>query len=223
MSLINEALKKAQRDRHLDSLPPMPGGGGHPRRGRGLSTQTIILIASGVAALFVLSVVGTVFLINRTPSSKTGAVKAPAKPAADATAGTPMIVVPLAKPSPVPVAATPVPTPTPTSPPVAMVPVAAPVREAPPAAPSNVVSLNLGASRSPSVSEKFDQRVQTLVDSWHVTMVRPLGDDSKLFMNGSVYRIDDVIDRTSGLRLTKVSTTTLTFTDAAGMTYVKRY
>ena len=42
-------------------------------------------------------------------------------------------------------------------------------------------------------------------------------------MNDRVYRVNDVVDRTLGVRLTKVSTDSLTFTDANGVTYVKYF
>ena len=220
MSLINEALKKAQRDRHLDSLPPMPGGGGRPRRGRGMSTQTILLIGSGVFALFVLSVVGTVLLINRQPAPKVSPLTAATKPATEVVASSsPMIVLPLAKATSSPAAVAPTPTPVAVAPAISLAPLPTPTPVA-----VVTVSANLLPARPPSSGpDKFDQRIQTMVDSWRVTAVRSQGEDSKLFMNGAVFHVGDVIERASGLRLTKVSATTLTFTDADGVTYVKRY
>jgi hypothetical protein len=38
-----------------------------------------------------------------------------------------------------------------------------------------------------------------------------------------VYRLNDVVDYTLGLRLTKVTADGLTFTDANGTTYVKNF
>ena len=221
MSLINDALKKAQRDRHLDTLPPIPGGGGrHGRRGRGMSTQTMVLIGAVGVSLFVVAVVGAVLLINREPPAapKPVAAKVAPKPASDPVASSPMIVLPVpANPTPAPVVAAPTPTPPP--PLITLPTVPVPAGEAPAPAP-----ISLAPTRPPSSgTDKFDERLQTLVDGWKVTAVRFSGNESKLFMNGSVYRVDDVIDRASRLRLTKVTTTALTFTDAEGVDYVKRY
>ena len=70
MSLINEALKKAQRVRNQEEtdLAPTPGGTVFPRvarRGQPRSAKSLILIATGAVVLFVLSVVATVYVINR--------------------------------------------------------------------------------------------------------------------------------------------------------------
>ncbi len=227
MSLINEALKKAQRDRHLESLPPIPGGGGRPgRRGRGMSTQTMVLIGAAGVSLFVVAVVGAVLLINREPPPKSAVVvvKATPKPTNEpAAANSPLIVLPVqTKPSPTPSVVAPALTATP--PPATPPPASTPARE-PPAPIAITLAPALPAPTRPpeSASDKFDERLQALVDSWKVTAVRNSGNESKLFMNGSVYRVDDVIDRSSRLRLTKVTPTALTFTDANGIDYVKRY
>ena len=42
-------------------------------------------------------------------------------------------------------------------------------------------------------------------------------------MNDRVYRVNDIVDRSLSLRLTKVEPGILTFTDANGMTYVKYF
>jgi hypothetical protein len=42
-------------------------------------------------------------------------------------------------------------------------------------------------------------------------------------MNDRVFRVNDIVERTFGLRLTKVDTNSLTFTDAGGAVYVKNF
>jgi len=42
-------------------------------------------------------------------------------------------------------------------------------------------------------------------------------------MNDRVYRVNDVVDRNSGLRLVKVEKDSLTFADVHGVTYVKYF
>jgi hypothetical protein len=76
MSLINEALKKAQRQRHEEGADPTNatpgiGGGGHvTRRGKPDGSNTVVLLGSGALVLVVLSVVFTVYLVNRPTDSK---------------------------------------------------------------------------------------------------------------------------------------------------------
>ena len=106
MSLINEALKKAQRVRTGDtvgSLASMPGGGSRvAKRSAPRTAQQLVLIAAGAIVLIVLSVVATVFLVNR-PSDPKPAVAATLKlagatPAAKTPTASPVIVVPLGAP-----------------------------------------------------------------------------------------------------------------------------
>lgn len=40
-------------------------------------------------------------------------------------------------------------------------------------------------------------------------------------MNDRVYRLNDIVERTLGVRLIKVETNSLTFSDANSVTYVK--
>ncbi|MCX6951473.1 MAG: hypothetical protein NTV51_04700, partial [Verrucomicrobia bacterium] len=104
MSLINEALKKAQRNRSADpagTLPPMPGGGRVSKRSQPRTSQQLILIAAGAIALVVLSVVATVYLVNRPPETKPAA-PAPTPSAAAPVAVTPAVSLPVIAPKPIP-------------------------------------------------------------------------------------------------------------------------
>ena len=105
MSLINEALKRAQRQRKADEAgyaPPVPGqtGGGHAvaHRGKPMGTQTLLVIVAGAAALIVLSVVATVYLLRdeatpaSTPAPTPTLAQAPVKPAPAAEAA-PQVVL----------------------------------------------------------------------------------------------------------------------------------
>ena len=42
-------------------------------------------------------------------------------------------------------------------------------------------------------------------------------------MNDRVYRVNDVVDRTLGVRLIHVATDGLTFSDAKGVSYTKNF
>ena len=71
MSLINDALKKTQRDRAVGETsvePPMPGGAPRARiakRAAPMPAQKLVLIIAGIVVLIVLSAVGTALLLNR--------------------------------------------------------------------------------------------------------------------------------------------------------------
>ena len=53
--------------------------------------------------------------------------------------------------------------------------------------------------------------------------IRSSGNESKVLMNDRVYRVNDIVDRNLGVKLTKVAPDSLTFTDANGATYVKYF
>ncbi|MBS0630838.1 MAG: hypothetical protein JSS11_02910 [Verrucomicrobia bacterium] len=113
MSLINDALKKAQRLRAEQSPdappPPVPGGTapGHriAKRGQAMPAQTLILIIGAAAVLVVLSAVITVILLNRTPepAHKPAVAAHPAAHPAATGESSPVIVAPvIAAPKPAP-------------------------------------------------------------------------------------------------------------------------
>jgi hypothetical protein len=54
-----------------------------------------------------------------------------------------------------------------------------------------------------------------------VAGVRALGEDSRVLINDRVYRVNDVIDRTLGVRLVRVEAGSLHFVDGRGITHVK--
>jgi hypothetical protein len=260
MSLINEALKKAQRERteeQADLNTLMPGGRPHAgKRPTSLSTQSMVLLGAGVVALFVVCVVATVIWINRPTPGKV----APAKPAiakAPTETGSPVaIVVPMAGRAKTadsaietaPVATAPKLTTHLTPAPVSAAPETAPpsmssARSAPVSdlATTSRVESPQSSSRdlapsfaraaepvpavaAPAVpSGKFDERIQTLVDGFRVAGIRASGSGSKVLLNEKVFKINDIVDRTNGLRLTEVANDRLTFTTADGVTYVKNF
>jgi hypothetical protein len=95
MSLINEALKKAQRQRLEEGADPTDptsgtsGGGRVVRRGKPQTSNTVVLLGSGALVLVVLSVVFTVYLVNRPTETKRVATSAPAATAPTKTAAVP--------------------------------------------------------------------------------------------------------------------------------------
>lgn len=219
MSLINDALKKAARLRAEEQAgmpPPMPGGG-HGRISRQrepIRTQTVVLIAGAAVALIVVSAVITGILVTAKPEPK-AALAARPTPEALATPApkkvvvqAPVISVPVSQ----PVAAPPTPAPT------------APVRaaEAPPPV-IRTAAPPAAAPASASGPQARNDLVQGIVDRLHVSGARAAGADSKALVDGHVYRVNDVVDKTVGLRLAKVEPDRLTLVDAEGNTYVKAY
>jgi hypothetical protein len=228
MSLINDALKKAQHQRTGDpgGLPPMPGsrsaGSGS---GSSIPPKTLALIIAGAVGIVVVSVVITIVIVNRKPAPHVAVVRpAAAKPAADdhAAEPSPVAVAPIAvsprtevaaakpivaEPARIPVAET-------TKPAAAPVVAGPPPLPAPAPAPEPVRHLATGTQ---------DIRILTMLDALRVTGIRASGAESKVLMNDRVYRINDMVDYTLGIRLTKVAAEGLTFVDANGTTYVKNF
>ncbi len=219
MSLINDALKKAARlraEEQADMVPPMPGGG-HGRASRQrepIRTQTVVLIAGAAVALIVVSAVITGILMTGKPEPK-ASVAAKPTPAAIPTPApqkvvvqVPVIALAPSRPGP------PSPTPAPTAPPK---PAETPLPIAstePPAA----------ASQHPAPAPQArNDLIQGIVDRFHISGVRSAGADSKALVDGHVYKVNDTMDRSVGLKLVKVEPDRLTFVDADGNTYVKSF
>jgi hypothetical protein len=218
MSLINDALKKAARQRAEDGADMsllMPGSQRRSsRQGEPMKTQTVIIIAVG--ALAVVSAVVTGMMM----SSKTEAKEPPkaaaaptprvaASPAAKAVAAPQTVAVSLEP-------RVPTATPIPTSVAVAPPPAAA-------AAPTIAIAALSPPAQAEAPAASSAASVQNVIDSYHVSGARAAGSESKALIDGHVYRLNDVIDRGLGLRLTKVEEDRLTFTDRAGNSYVKQY
>ena len=238
MSLINEALKKAQKLRTGEpsaTMAPMPGGGSIAKRGAARSTQQLVLIASGAVVLVVLSVVGTFWFVHRPPEPKPAPQPVAVKPAAPASPS-PIIVTPAITPPAVAVQP-----PSATSathlPPVEKRPEApisagepvpatktaaspATIPEVPPPTPSPSSTL---ATIAPTTPIATDPRVHVFVDGVKVMGIRSSGDDSRVLMGDRVFRVNDIVDRNLGVRLTKVEPSALTFTDSNGAVYVKNF
>lgn len=206
MSLINEALKKAARQRAQEAsdVPPMPGGSGF--RNTGPSRNQTLLIVVGAVALVVVTGVVTGILISGKPAAKPAAVVAAVvtqTPTPVAVQAVQVTAISLPKVE-APVIRVAVPTPTPKAAPVVVAPAAA----APAAA----------ASADGPVD-----KVQAYIDGLQVAGARAAGSDSKALMDGHVYRLHDTVNRALGLKLVKVDADHLTFVDAAGQTYTKAY
>jgi hypothetical protein len=221
MSLINDALKKAARQRAEEQgeTAPMPGGGRRVSRQAGpMRKQTFVLIVAAAVALVVVSAVITGILMTGKPEAKPPVAARPS-PEATVPEATPRIVVQApaiavslpAVAAPVAVAI-PSPSPAPTSAPV---PAQAPV--APAAEPT------AAEAKASATAQSHTDMVQGIVDAYHISGVRTAGSGSKALVDGHVYKLNDIVDRTIGLKLVKVDEDHLTFVDKAGNTFVKNF
>jgi hypothetical protein len=219
MSLINEALKKAQRQRAPDadaSALPAPAGapsGPIVRRSRPMPVQTLLLIVAGAAVLIVFSAIGTVYLMNRTPEPKSVPVTIlpppPVTPASDMSPS-PVIVAPTLDIASTASAESS--TPTPAAVELPTTPLAQPAPTAPTVEPAAVPAPALP-----------DPRIQTFVDAIRVAGIRSSGAESKVLMNDRVYRVGDTVDMALGIKLEAVAPDSLTFVDAHGASYKKNF
>jgi hypothetical protein len=214
MSLINDALKKAARERAEEQgeIAPMPGGG--RRRGRHggpMQKQTLVLIGAAAIALIVVSVVLTGMFMTGKPATKpvTAASAAPTpialQPAPKIAIEAPVIAVAVPSPTPVPTVAVVKPTPTP-------VPVVVQAPEPAAAAP-----------KVADTSQGHMDELQAIVDAFHISGVRTAGADSKALVDGHIYKLNDIVDKKTGLRLIKVDVDHLTFADRDGTNFVRTF
>jgi hypothetical protein len=208
MSLINEALKKAQ-NRHGDSTPAaMTTGGpagipGPPRKGKTPFGKIVLIVAAIVLLCVLVSVSVTMLLVRRAPPQP---LATPQKPGASPFVN---VASPPAAPSP---AASPGPTP-------ATVPLTSqPVIAGPEPAPVVVAPEPVAA---PTI--KLGTRIQAFVDRLRVTGIRISDTGNKAILNDHLFRVNDLIEPGLGLRLTGIEPSLLTFTDETGETYLRHF
>jgi hypothetical protein len=220
MSLINDALKKAQKQRTEErpSLSTMPGIGGEPaariaKRARPLEFNSLLVwIGLGAGTLLVL-VIGGFFLVRwimsrpETPppvkpaliaqTTPQSAEPASARPAASNSSNAYVL---------------------PAAPAVAAVTVAenksavtTPV--APPPEPE--------APKPAAPALKLESKAVVYIEALRVAGVRASATDSKVLMNDRVYRVGDTVEHQLGLKLTAITASSLTFEDERGARYTR--
>ena len=212
MSLINDALKKAQ---NIHGAPPGipsarfsgdPGGtpgaisnpdhGGHApiaRRGNPMSAQklVIILLVAGVVFIGFIGAMGlgAYFIINSDRPAQMAEATAPVIEAAEV----------IAIPEPEPVAAAD-PEPEPEVNPLPVLP------------PPPTVRIN-----------RPDPDVLAYVNTLNVRGIRITGGESKVLMNNKVYKTGEIVNYDLNLKLSEVSGKELIFEDVQGNTYIARF
>jgi hypothetical protein len=247
MSLINEALKKAQKQRTGDtpSLTAMPAIGGESaariaRRGKPEGFNALLLkIGLGVGALAVV-IVGAVLILRRpaaapapTPATTfTPLPSAPAiVPATSQPVEAPVVVAPVAAPVTTPATTLVV---TPNSPPARAnpavpAPAATTVVLAPAEAPKPVETAAIQLAPAPAqpvvpaALRKLEPRAINFVNSIRVAGIRASANDSKVLMNDRVYRVGDTVEAEMGLKLAGITANSLTFEDENGGRFTRNF
>lgn len=206
MSLINEALKEAQREAQGDDAPAV-------RESRSLNahlaprSSKAPLIAGGV--VFVLAVAGTWFALRKPPAEPVAPTVPPVVAAEpEASEPTPPVAPkPPAESTGTEVAAV-------TPPPAEVAPAAvAPVAPVPPAPPAPVAPV------APAEPVQNEQVVQ-MISLMRLSMVRKA--TGRAVIDGVIVKVGDRISEQPLLVLTKVGDAGIVFTDGAGVTYEKR-
>lgn len=234
MSLINDALKKAQRQRTGDSpqsQPPLPGSpvfSGRPTRTGNNSNPQLLLVGAG-ALLGVVIAGGAFFLLRSKPATES-APSAVTPAAAEVAALKIADRSPTADAPPAPATTTPAPEPVPvvkTPPAVTVQPpvsttsapplVAEKATESPALAPAPTPTAT-GEPSTPSL------RMIETIEAFRVAGIRVgTGTDAKVLMNDRVYRVGDTVDHALGIKLAGATASSLTFRDASGATYTRNF
>lgn len=220
MSLINDALKKAQRQRTPDALvrpstpepapvAPQPQVYVRPHRPSAPDPSLIKLGAIGGAVVIVALVAVLVWKMagsdNASPTSGQGVATQSQPPAVTVPSGNNPPVVSATRPA--------------TQPQFTVQP-----ENKPAATPTVTPATKPPVTETPGVTAaKPDPRVLTAIDGFKVLGVRATGKDSKVLMNDRVYRIGDYVVPEFGLKLTGVTPSSMTFEDSNGAIYTKSF
>jgi hypothetical protein len=93
----------------------------------------------------------------------------------------------------------------------------APAATAPPGFPA--VAVIVPTAPPPPATPAPDPRVTAFLDTLRVTAILPSPTAPKVIMNGEVYRLNDLVDRATGLRIINITSSILTFKDHTGFEY----
>jgi type IV secretory pathway VirB10-like protein len=235
MSLINDALKKAQKQRTGEAPPfaSMPTIGGErasqlaERSAPGGGNARFMQIGLGAAGLVVV-VVGVYFIARSLNSPAPHVAAAPAAPIAQITVSSPtgstptvLPAAPAAKPAATETASTAFVLPVATPPPVAPPPVVVAKAE-----PKPVVSEPVetpAPAPAKAAAPKLDSKSVNYIEGLHVAGIRASGSDSKVLMNDRVYRIGDIVEHDLDLKLVGITASSLTFENDSGARYTRNF
>jgi hypothetical protein len=249
MSLINDALKKAQKQRTGDSPPlaSLPSIGGE--RAEKIAERTspaglnpLLLRGGIIAAALVVVLLGGYFGLRPRPDPVAPATSpAPVTAIKEATkSATPAEQPPvgnLAAPAitfnlAIPAESVPV-TPMASSPlvPLSAAPAtkpaadlaAVPGKPANPEAAPSAAPATAPATVAATSTTKIEPRAITFIESLRIAGIRASATDSKVLMNDRVYRSGDIVEHEIGLKLIGITANSLTFEDERGGRYTRNF
>ena len=226
MSLINDALKKAQRQRTVDPVvvaPAAPGTSTAPvariaKRRPPMPARTQVILIGGSAGVLLAGAAVAFLLLRPDPVVPMPVVKPPVAVTAP-DEPVPVVVVPRPAPPPPVVVQLPVITPKPPAPAPAVTTDPAPTVSNP----TPVVVQPAPLKPAPLLEPVANPRVHEFLETLRISGIRVSDTDPKVIMNDRVFRLNDLVDRATQLRLTKVEPSTLTFVDATGFEYRKNF
>ncbi len=207
MSLINDALKKAQKQRAGDSAPASgltlhegEASGSIAKRDKPPAFTTLLIRIGLITGALLIVLVGAYLGRHRAPQ--------------------PIIQPTLAQPTSAPA--------TPTPPPVVSTvkapdTVSLPIPAAAPAivAPEPIVTPP--PPPPPSAPPKFSPQAIIFVENLRISVIRASATDSKVLMSDRVYRTGDIVAYELGLKLVEITADSLTFENESGARYTRNF
>ena len=236
MSLINDALKKAQKQRTGDTPPlaSMPSIGGEPaariaKRAKPAGFNALLIRGGLIGGAVLVLLVGGYFVMrgsNRTPAVAPVAAPVTARSSPLPAAGAADLGSIPASPKPAPSAPA-------TTPAVSFtLPIATPATVAPatpPSAPETKPVAPVAAAPIPVVAKpaapvgKLDGKAINYIEALRIAGIRASATDSKVLMNDRVYRVGDIVEHEMGLKLVGITSSSLTFENEAGARYTRNF
>ncbi|MDI1250496.1 MAG: hypothetical protein PSV13_16670 [Lacunisphaera sp.] len=250
MSLINDALKKAQKQR-TGEAPPLAGmpsiGGESPgriaKRAKPASFNALFLrVGLGAGALLIVVGVGAYYAL-RSPGKETAppaaqahspapVVKPPVEPPVVLTKASepaPTFNLPIAAPpavveQPAPTVHQPAPEPVATTtPPPVVKPKDEPRRSGVGSVAKPAVPAPAAEPSVPVLAAKMDGKAVGYIENLRIAGIRASATDSKVLMNDRVYRVGDIVEHELGLKLIGITSSSMTFEDERGARYTRNF
>lgn len=248
MSLINDALKKAQKQRtgETPSLASMPSVGGETphriaRRAKPAGFDTLMIRAGLGAGVLLVVIVGGYFAFRSDAQEKRSAISdqpsasVPSVPPVSPDAGSTSAGVTVIPPAPqvsapaqpsftLPVAPRPEPAVAKAEPiaPVVQAP-AKPTGTDPRVSPFRSPDSPPAQASTPPAASKLEPRAIQFIENIKVAGIMARPTDSKVLMNDRVYRLGSLVEAEMGLTLVGITASSLTFEDERGARYTRTF
>jgi hypothetical protein len=207
MSLINDALKKAQKQRAGDNAPASgstlhegEASGSIAKRDKPPAFTTLLIRIGLITGALLIVLVGAYLGRHRAPQ--------------------PIIQPTLAQPTSAPA--------TPTPPPVVSTvkapdTVSLPIPAAAPAIVAPEPTVTPPPPPPPSAPPKFSPQAIIFVENLRISVIRASATDSKVLMSDRVYRTGDIVAYELGLKLVEITADSLTFENESGARYTRNF